>query len=187
MGRNRKDAINLQKQVVIQPKSGLESNHSYEVVKILNNTLADEVVLSNKTRCAYWNVHGASFFDRQSLFGIHYKQLRGISDEVSKRTCELGGLPMGSFTEFLKNTRLAEQPGVIPNIMVLLTDHEAIIRFMREDAKKCSEEYKDSSTFEFLVDVMRQHEKMAWMLRSHIEPELTGDERKGSTNSRANL
>ena len=42
------------------------------------------------------------------------------------------------------------------------------IRFLREDARKCTEEYEDEGTFELLVSVMRLHEKMAWMLRSYI-------------------
>jgi hypothetical protein len=68
--------------------------------------------------------------------------LSDISDEISKRVRELGGLPIGSFEEFLKNTRLNEQPGDVPDIMDLLADHEAAIRILREDAKKCSEEYE---------------------------------------------
>jgi starvation-inducible DNA-binding protein len=64
--------------------------------------------------------------------------------------------------------------------MDLLADHEAAIRFLREDAKKCSEEYEDEVTRDFLVDILCLHEKMAGMLRSYIEPELTGDESKGS-------
>ena len=53
------------------------------------------------------------------------------------------------------------------------------IRFLREDARKCTEEYEDEGTFELLVSVMRLHEKMAWMLRSYIESEsLNGNNRK---------
>ena len=57
-------------------------------------------------------------------------------------------------------------------MMELLADHEAAIRFMREDARKCSEEYEDHGTFALLVRFIRSHEKMAWILRSYIEPEM---------------
>jgi hypothetical protein len=73
-----------------------------------------------------------------------------------------------------------EQPGIVPDILHLIADHEACIRFLREDARKCTEEYEDEGTFELLVSVMRLHEKMAWMLRSYIENEpIHGDSRKG--------
>jgi starvation-inducible DNA-binding protein len=83
----------------------------------------------------------------------------------------LGGIAVGSLEEFLKLTRLDEQPGTVPDILRLLADHETSIRFLREDARKCSEDYEDEGTLELLVSVMRLHEKMAWMLRSYIENE----------------
>ena len=84
-----------------------------------------------------------------------------------------GGLATGSFEGFLKNSRLEEQPGDVPNIMNLLASHEAAIRFLGEDAKKCSEQYKDASTGDFLLNIQQLHEKMACILRAHIEPQLT--------------
>ena len=47
---------------------------------------------------------------------------------------------------------------------------------MREDTRKCTEEYEDEGTFELLVSIMRLHEKMAWMLRSYIETEPVHNE-----------
>ena len=68
----------------------------------------------------------------------------------------------------------------MPDILRLLADHEASIRFLREDARKCTEEHEDEGTFELLVNVMRLHEKMAWMLRSYIEPDLIYTEKWGA-------
>jgi starvation-inducible DNA-binding protein len=177
MGQNRINGSNTKLQILIQPKIGLDTNSHEAVARILNITLADEAVLSMKTRSAHWNVHGSGFYDRYTLFDVQYKQLNGIFDEISKRVRVLGGLPIGTFEEFLKNTRLGEQPGNIPDIKELLSDHEASIRFLREDARKCTEEYQDEGTFDLLVSIMRAHEKMAWMLRSYIEPALPEDQR----------
>jgi starvation-inducible DNA-binding protein len=171
MGHNGNDGHNPKLRVLILPNIGLDSNTHQAVVKILNITLADEAVLSTKTRSAHWNVSGAGFYDRYTLFDVQYKQLNEISGEISKRVRVLGGLPIGSFEEFLKNTRLDEQPGNVPDFVDLLADHEAVIRFLREDAKKCSEEYEDEGTRDFLVDILSLHEKMAWMLRSYTENE----------------
>lgn len=171
MGHDGNDGHNPKLRVHNQPSIGLDSNTHQAVVKILNITLADEAVLSTKTRSAHWNVSGAGFYDRHTLFDVQYKQLNEISGEISKRARVLGGLPIGSFEEFLKNTRLDEQPGDVPDFVDLLADHEAVIRFLREDAKKCSEEYEDEGTRDFLVDILCLHEKMAWMLRSYIENE----------------
>ena len=175
MGYKGNDGHNPKLQVDIRPNIGLDSNAHQAVVKILNIILADEAVLSMKTRSAHWNVAGAGFYDRHTLFDVQYQQMYDISDKIVERARVLGGLPIGSFEEFLKNTRLDEQSGDAPNMINLLADHEAITRFLREDAKKCSEEYKDEGTRDFLVTVLCLHEKMAWMLRAYIEPELKVD------------
>jgi starvation-inducible DNA-binding protein len=180
MGLNRDYSLKPRPRVFIQPNIGLDSDARHTVVEILNNTLANEAVLTLKTRSALWNIRRAGFFDRHTLFDVQYKQLGDLYDEISKRILELGGLPISSFGEFLKKTQLDEQPGGVPEIMDLLTDHEAIIRFLREDAKKCSEEHEDEVTRDFLVHLLCLHEKMAWMLRAYIEPQMSPDERRAS-------
>lgn len=180
MEHNRNDGHNTNLQILTQPNIGLDSDVRHSVVQILNNTLANEAVLAQKTRNAHWNVSGASFFELHTLFDVQYKQLNDISDEISKHARMLGGLPIGSFEEFLKYSRLDEQPGDVPNIMNLLADHEAAICFLREDAKKCSEEYEDEVTHDFLVGILYLHKKMVLMLHSHIDHDHTDEENKGS-------
>ena len=171
MGHNHNDGHNPKLQVLIQPNIGLDSDVRRSVVEILNNTLANEAVLTVKTRSAHWNVSGSGFFELHILFDSQYKQLNDISDEIAERARMLGGIAIGSLQEFIRQARMAEQPGVVPDILHLLADHEASVRFLREDAKKCTDEYEDEGTFELLVSVMCLHEKMAWMLRSYIENE----------------
>ena len=179
MGIDRNISKQIKIQVEIQPNIGLDYQAQLAVVNILNVTLADEAVLTLKTRGAHWNVSGAGFFELHLLFDSQYEQLNDISDEIAERARMLGGIAIGSLHEIIRFTRLQEQPGITPDIMDLLADHEAFIRFLREDAKKCSEEYEDEGTFELLVGVMRLHEKMAWMLRSHSESGLIlGEEQK---------
>jgi len=171
MEPNRNDGHKTNLQVEIQPNIGLDSDVRHSVVEILNNTLANEAVLSQKTRSAHWNVSGSGFLELHILFDSQYKQLNEISDEIAERSRMLGGIAIGSLQEFIQFSRLEEQPGSVPKIMILLADHEAAIRYLREDARKCNEEYEDEGTFELLVSVMRLHEKMAWMLRSYLEIE----------------
>jgi starvation-inducible DNA-binding protein len=176
MAHNHNDGHNRKLLVSIQPNIGLEGNARQSVTDILNITLADEAVLKTKTRSAHWNVRGADFFKLHTLFETQYDQLNDISDEIAERARMLGGYTIGSLQEFLDHTRLEERPGNVPDILRLLADHEAVIRFLRGDATKCAEEYEDEGSFEFLVSVIRLHEKMAWMLRSSLETEQTPGE-----------
>lgn len=158
-------------QILIQPNIGLESDVRHPIIEILNNSLANESILSQKTRSAHWNASGSGFFELHILFETQYKQLDEIADKIAERTRILGGMAVSSFKEFLAHARLEEESSNVPNILHLLADHESIIRFLREDIRKVSEEYEDEGTVELMVGVMSIHEKMAWMLRSYIENE----------------
>jgi starvation-inducible DNA-binding protein len=177
MGLNLKGGTNLKLQVSIQPNIGLDGDARHSVVEILNTFLADEAVLTMKTRSAHWHLHGLGFHDLRLLYDQQFHQLNKLTDEIAERVSMLGGFAVSSFEEFLQYTRLVEQSGEAPDMMSLLADHEATIRFLREDARKCFEEYEDHGTYALLVRFIRLHEKMAWILRSSIEPELPCAER----------
>ncbi len=168
MGHNPGDGSYLRRQVAIQPNIGLDIDARQSVIEILNCALSDEVVLATKTRAMHWNIHGRAFFELHTHFDAQYQMLSNLSDEIAERARMLGGFAFGSLQVFLEHTRLTEQPGEVPEVMRLLADHEAMIRFLREDAKKCMEEYEDEGTLGLLVSAIRLHEKIAWMLRSYV-------------------
>jgi starvation-inducible DNA-binding protein len=177
--KRNNDGHNPKLLVLIQPNIGLDSDVRSLVVEILNNTLANEAVLILKTRNAYWNVSGPNTYELHLLFDLQYQQLNDITDEIAERVRILGGIAIGSFYEFTQLSRIEEEPGVVPDILRLLADHESCIRFLREDARKCSEEYEDAGTFALLVGLMRMHEKITWMLRAHIQTEpVRGESQK---------
>ncbi|HWQ04839.1 MAG TPA: DNA starvation/stationary phase protection protein [Longilinea sp.] len=179
MTRNRKDLIDLKPQVSIQPNIGLDSDDCRAVVKILNHTLASEMVLAVKTRNTHWNVTGAGSLEQRIILNSQYMQLNDTFERIAERIRVLGGNVLGNLEEFLQLARIKEHPGEVPGFMDLLADHELSVRFMREDARKCSELYEDVGTHAFLVDILSLHERMAWMLRSNIEHDLTVDKSMG--------
>lgn len=162
--------------VTIHPNIGLDASARQSVVEMLNLLLADEAVLALKTHSADGRAGGTGVPDLQSLYDAQYRQITEIVFEISERVNILGSSPLSGSEELINSARLDGNLSVVPGVLSILADHEAFIRFLREDAQKCSEAYEDQGTFALLVNVMRLHEKMAWMLRSYIEPKLTGDE-----------
>lgn len=151
----------------------IKDNHLEGVVEILNTLLADEFVLTTKTRNCHWNVTGPHFHDLHKFFDAQYEELDAILDDVAERARALGGHAAGTLAEFLKLARLQEQPGKYPNAQEmtaeLLEDHEAVIRQLRGDLEKCANKFGDAGTADFLTGLMEQHEKLAWMLRAVLE------------------
>jgi starvation-inducible DNA-binding protein len=152
---------------------GIETENRKEVVGILNILLADEYLLFTKTRNYHWNVVGKDFKERHEFFQQQYEKLDGMIDEIAERTRQLGGVTVATMNEFMRITNLKEKPGEYPSdlkmISNLLTDHESTIKYLRKSADKCDEEYNDMGTNDFLIGLMEIHEKMAWMLRTHLD------------------
>lgn len=149
---------------------GMTQEHREGVVRILNALLADEYLLYTKTRNYHWNVVGRQFNDLHKFFEAQYEVIDDIIDDVAERSRALGLRSVATMTEFLKLTRLKENPSVFPAALDmvgdLLADHESIIRTLRTDLEDCAEKFKDAGTNDFLTGLMEKHEKMAWMLRA---------------------
>ncbi|HJQ98580.1 MAG TPA: DNA starvation/stationary phase protection protein [Candidatus Polarisedimenticolaceae bacterium] len=156
------------------PKLGIEEDNRTAVVGVLNALLSDEYVLYTKTRNFHWNVTGPTFRELHAFFEEQYRLLDESVDAVAERARNLGGDAVGTLEEFLELSRLEEAPAdssLPANKMLasLLSDHEKVIRQLREDIKACEETYDDQGTMDFLTGLMEDHEKMAWMLRAHLE------------------
>lgn len=149
---------------------GLVERERRAVSQTLNMLLADEFLLSTKTKNYHWNVTGAHFHDLHGLFGDQYAKLDVLIDQMAERIRTLGENAPGTMVEFLKFTRLDEHPGKYPReqgmVEDLCDDHETLIRELRRVLERNADIFCDTGTTDFLTTVMREHEKMAWMLRS---------------------
>lgn len=156
----------------MKPNLGLSGKSRDAVLDVLGRLLADEHVLYVKTRNFHWNVTGLDFGALHKLFEEQYDALGETIDEVAERIRMLGGVAPGSMKEFLKLSRLDEQPGgkleAAKMIAALLSDHESVIRALREGIETAGRA-GDAGTNDFLTGLLEDHEKTAWMLRAHLE------------------
>jgi starvation-inducible DNA-binding protein len=157
---------------IIKPNIGVSDQHREGVIQILNTVLSDEFVLYTTTRNFHWNVVGMQFSELHAFFDAQYQELNTVVDKVAERTRSLGGRALGTLAEFVEHTRLKERPEPRDSqnmIAALLSDHEDVIRHLRSDSNACGEKYQDKGTDDFLTGLMKQHEKMAWMLRAFLD------------------
>jgi starvation-inducible DNA-binding protein len=150
---------------------GLDSTNRKAVVKRLSKLLADEQVLYTKLRNYHWNVQGMFFQTLHLFFQDQYTILFTVTDDIAERIRSLGEFSIGALNAFLDNTRLKETGHLDGNaekmLQNILKDHELIIRKIRGDIT-IVQSLKDEGTADFLIGLMEQHEKMAWMVRSHL-------------------
>lgn len=152
---------------------GVPQNRLQEMANRLNVLLADEHVLYVKTRHYHWNVTGKSFFEYHELFEKQYTELADRIDEIAEEVRVMGHYSVGSMKDFLELARLLESKqhatsDALKMIAELKDDHESIVKATRADIEK-ADEFKMDTTSDFLVDIVKYHEKTAWMLRAYLE------------------
>ncbi|HWC53362.1 MAG TPA: DNA starvation/stationary phase protection protein [Chitinophagaceae bacterium] len=151
---------------------GIADKNKATVATILNELLADEHVLYIKTRNYHWNYEGDNFMEMHKFYEGQYKELEEMVDEVAERIRALGHYAEGRMKDYLRLTRLQEQDYTADQteqLRNLLADHESIIINIRKVADKIDSMYKDAGSSDFVNGLMKQHEKMAWMIRSYLK------------------
>jgi starvation-inducible DNA-binding protein len=151
---------------------GLTEKNSQAIAEKLNTILADEFLLSLKTRNYHWNVEGSNFMEMHKFYEGLYDELDEIVDEVAERVRTLGHYSEGRMVDFLKLTHLQEEAySNDQNVQLksLLNDHETMVRQLRKDIDLMQDKYKDAGNADFLTGLMEKHEKWAWFIRSYLK------------------
>jgi starvation-inducible DNA-binding protein len=162
------------------PRTEIDSggdSQAGQTQRLLNGLLADEFVLYMRTLNFHWNVRGMQFHSLHKFFEELYQEGAETIDDVAEKVRSLGGFATATLGEYLRLSRLKEQPGKPPpdpRVMVstLAADHDTVIKQIREAYHAVHEKFDDPSTENFLCDLLEKHEKTKWMLQTHLDREL---------------
>lgn len=140
-------------------------------IERLNALLCDAAVLQQKTKAFHWNVTGMHFNTLHTFFETQYQAISVAVDDLAERIRALGAFPPSTMKEFLSGSSLKENSGVGVKaekmVADLLSDHETVIGALGK-AIEAFDESGDVATADLLTGLQEQHQKMAWMLRSHL-------------------
>lgn len=152
--------------------TGISGANSKKVAEALNQVLSDEFVLYTKTLKFHWNIEARDFHALHLFLDDQYHQLQVIIDSVAERVRKVGHFAIGSMKEFLAETSLKEHAATtsIAESMFseLVSDHDALIRKTRTLIDDFDKKYDDKGSSDFITGIMKEHEKMAWMLRASV-------------------
>ena len=153
--------------------TGITMKNREKVAESLNKLLADEMLLYIKTLKFHWNIEGRDFHALHLFLDDQYHQLQKMIDSVAERIRKVGFYANGSMKQFLKEASLDEheKTGRISEDMIseLAADHDAIIRNTRDMIDEFEEECDDKGSADFITGIMKEHEKMSWMLHASVK------------------
>ncbi|MBL0104603.1 MAG: DNA starvation/stationary phase protection protein [Bacteroidetes bacterium] len=138
----------------------------------LNQLLATETAFAFLTRNAHWNLISVQFKPLHEYLGELYSASNERLDEIAERNRMIGGTPVSSFSE-LSDLSKIKTPAValskLPRVLeTLIAATEVLVTFLKKGIA-LADEIGDSGTEDFLTGLLRDHEKNAWFLKSHLE------------------
>lgn len=139
-----------------------------ELARGLAGILGDTYVLYNTTQVFHWNVEGEQFHMLHEMFEEQYTDLAQAADLLAERIRALGFYTPGTLHELTELGRIEQKPGVRETermLEELIDGHETLTARIGELLELGAAKI-DEATADVLIERLRVHEKMAWMLRS---------------------
>lgn len=149
---------------------GLDTGKSQELAQLLNDLLANYSTLYQNVRGYHWNVKGDKFFEFHLKFEELYNNLFIKIDEVAERILTLGFTPKHKFTDYLKETAIAESNEVTNGYKSVeeILDAFKILLSKQRHILSLSAEMDDEGTNAQMSDYIREQEKMVWMYAAFL-------------------
>lgn len=148
----------------------LEKISVQKICQELARLQADTFLLYVKTQNFHWNLVDPRFSALHKFFEEQYEELADAIDMIAERIRAVGGKSLGSMQEYLEFTGLEESKDTLSGdemLKALLKDHEAIVQWLRRAIDQTAE-WGDQGSSDLCINRLRAHEKMAWMIKSHL-------------------
>ncbi|MFM5014246.1 Dps family protein [Aeromonas veronii] len=149
---------------------GLDTAQSQALAAELNKLLASYQILYMNVRGFHWNIRGNQFFELHLKFEEISNDLLLKVDALAERILTLDGVPMHSFSDYLKVSAIPEQKGLHDGracVESLLDSFRELLVAQRRILGQAAEA-GDEGTASILSDYVQQQEKLVWMLRAYL-------------------
>ena len=149
---------------------GLDTAQSQALAAELNKLLASYQILYMNVRGFHWNIRGNQFFELHLKFEEIYNDLLLKVEALAERILTLDGVPMHSFSDYLKVSAIPEQKGLHDGracVESLLDSFRELLVAQRRILGQAAEA-GDEGTASILSDYVQQQEKLVWMLRAYL-------------------
>ena len=139
---------------------------------VLNEILADTMVLYALYKKHHWLVAGPTFYQLHLLFDKHAEEQLVLIDDLAERVQSLGGIAVGDPRHAAELTTIPRPPDGAEGVTVMidrtLRAHETVVKKVRAGIKT-TEESEDWGSNDLLMgDVLRRHELQVWFLSEHV-------------------
>ena len=142
------------------------------IIKELNQFLADLNVFYRKLQNYHWNIEGKDFFVIHAKLEEYYDEINKSIDEVAEFILIKNEQPLGTMKDYLEKTTIVEaQNNKVTDKEVLnniINDYSTLLQKVT-DLKSLAEEQNLYSTSTLMDDLISSYTKHLWMLKQMSE------------------
>jgi starvation-inducible DNA-binding protein len=143
--------------------------------RLLNEILADTMILYAMYKKHHWLVAGPTFYQLHLLFDKHADEQLELVDLIAERVQSLGGIAVGDPRHAAELTTIDRPPNGAEDVPAmihrLLDAHETILEKLRNGIDKTEKSSDWGSNDLLMSDVLRRHELQVWFITQHVVDE----------------
>lgn len=149
---------------------GLPQQETKENIELLNVLLSNFQVYYQNLRGLHWNIRGKRFFELHVKFEELYNQAQLRIDEIAERVLTLGGTPLHTFEDYLKNNKLAVAKNITNDdeAVEMIVKSLAELLVIERDLLEKSGAINDEGTNSMMSDLITEQEKQIWMMQAFL-------------------
>ena len=140
--------------------------------RVLNEILADSMILYALYKKHHWLVAGPTFYQLHLLFDKHAEEQNEIIDLLAERVQSLGGIAVGDPRHAAELTTINRPPNGAEDVPAMihrtLDAHETILEKVRKAIDKTEKNADWGSNDLLMGDVLRRHELQVWFIAEHV-------------------
>jgi starvation-inducible DNA-binding protein len=143
-----------------------------ESCQLLNEILADSMILYALYKKHHWLVAGPTFYQLHLLFDKHAEEQTEIIDLLAERVQSLGGIAVGDPRHAAELTTIDRAPDGAEDVPAMihrtLDAHEIILEKVRDAIDKTEKNSDWGSNDLLMGDVLRRNELQVWFIAEHV-------------------
>ena len=137
------------------------------IIKELNQFLADLNAFYRKLQNYHWNIEGRDFFVIHGKLEEYYDEINKSIDEVAEFILTKNGQPLGTMKDYIEITKITEAENKKVNSEVvfneLINDFSYLLKNVKA-IKKEAEKVEDDATSALMDEFIIDYGKKLWML-----------------------
>ncbi len=149
---------------------GLPQTETKENIELLNVLLSNFQVYYQNLRGLHWNIRGKRFFELHVKFEELYNQAQLRIDEIAERVLTLGGTPLHTFEDYLKNNKLKVAKNITNDdeAVEMIVQSLAELLVIERDLLERAGAINDEGTNSMMSDLITEQEKQIWMMQAFL-------------------